>query len=100
MGRKISVDSATLVNKGLEVIEARWLFNAQPEQIEIELFPSLAPATVAHFQKLAAEGLYIFLQRQGKNSYMTTVFKVLKIDPTGPFPPLVPLRDIIHLSLL
>jgi 1-deoxy-D-xylulose-5-phosphate reductoisomerase len=35
MGRKISVDSATMMNKGLEVIEARWLFNVQPTQIEI-----------------------------------------------------------------
>jgi 1-deoxy-D-xylulose-5-phosphate reductoisomerase len=35
MGRKISVDSATLMNKGLEVIEAHWLFGAAPEQIEV-----------------------------------------------------------------
>ena len=35
MGRKISVDSATMMNKGLEVIEARWLFAAQPAQIEV-----------------------------------------------------------------
>ena len=34
MGRKITVDSATLMNKGLEVIEARWLFDAAPERIE------------------------------------------------------------------
>ena len=35
MGRKISVDSATMMNKGLEVIEARWLFGVPPERIEI-----------------------------------------------------------------
>ncbi|HLX30470.1 MAG TPA: 1-deoxy-D-xylulose-5-phosphate reductoisomerase [Casimicrobiaceae bacterium] len=35
MGRKISVDSATMMNKGLEVIEARWLFGLSPSQIEI-----------------------------------------------------------------
>jgi 1-deoxy-D-xylulose-5-phosphate reductoisomerase len=35
MGRKISVDSATMMNKGLEVIEARWLFEVQPERIEV-----------------------------------------------------------------
>jgi 1-deoxy-D-xylulose-5-phosphate reductoisomerase len=35
MGRKISVDSATMMNKGLEVIEARWLFDVQPERIEV-----------------------------------------------------------------
>ena len=39
MGRKISVDSATLMNKGLEVIEARWLFNARPDQIEVIIHP-------------------------------------------------------------
>ena len=35
MGAKISIDSATLMNKGLEMIEAKWLFNLQPSQIEI-----------------------------------------------------------------
>jgi 1-deoxy-D-xylulose-5-phosphate reductoisomerase len=39
MGRKISVDSATMMNKGLEVIEARWLFDAAPEQIEVLIHP-------------------------------------------------------------
>jgi 1-deoxy-D-xylulose-5-phosphate reductoisomerase len=39
MGRKISVDSATLMNKGLEVIEARWLFSARPDQIQVLIHP-------------------------------------------------------------
>jgi 1-deoxy-D-xylulose-5-phosphate reductoisomerase len=39
MGRKISVDSATLMNKGLEVIEAAFLFNVKPEQIEVVIHP-------------------------------------------------------------
>ncbi len=39
MGKKISVDSATMMNKGLEVIEARWLFDATPEQIQVVLHP-------------------------------------------------------------
>ena len=39
MGRKISVDSATMMNKGLEVIEAHWLFNAAPEQIDVLIHP-------------------------------------------------------------
>ena len=39
MGRKISVDSATMMNKGLEVIEAHWLFDAAPEVIEVVLHP-------------------------------------------------------------
>ncbi|MBI2379979.1 MAG: 1-deoxy-D-xylulose-5-phosphate reductoisomerase [Gammaproteobacteria bacterium] len=39
MGRKISVDSATMMNKGLEVIEARWLFDAEPSRIAVVLHP-------------------------------------------------------------
>ena len=39
MGRKISVDSATMMNKALEVIEARWLFDLQPEQIRVVIHP-------------------------------------------------------------
>ena len=39
MGRKISVDSATMMNKALEVIEARWLFNLTPEQIRVVIHP-------------------------------------------------------------
>ena len=39
MGRKITIDSATLMNKALEVIEARWLFDLPPEQIEVIIHP-------------------------------------------------------------
>jgi 1-deoxy-D-xylulose-5-phosphate reductoisomerase len=39
MGQKISVDSATMMNKGLEVIEAHWLFNAAPEKIQVVIHP-------------------------------------------------------------
>lgn len=39
MGRKITIDSATLMNKGLEVIEARWLFDLKPGQIDILIHP-------------------------------------------------------------
>ena len=39
MGPKITIDSATLMNKGLEVIEARWLFNAKPSEIEVVVHP-------------------------------------------------------------
>jgi len=39
MGPKITIDSATLMNKGLEVIEAKWLFDATPEQIEVVVHP-------------------------------------------------------------
>jgi 1-deoxy-D-xylulose-5-phosphate reductoisomerase len=39
MGAKITIDSASLMNKGLEVIEAKWLFNLNPEQIEVIIHP-------------------------------------------------------------
>ena len=39
MGQKITIDSATLMNKGLEVIEARWLFNIEPERISVVVHP-------------------------------------------------------------
>jgi len=49
MGRKISVDSATLMNKGLEVIEARWLFNSRPDQIDVLIHPqSIVHSMVAY----------------------------------------------------
>jgi 1-deoxy-D-xylulose-5-phosphate reductoisomerase len=49
MGRKISVDSATLINKGLEVIEAKWLFNARPDQISVVIHPqSIVHSMVAY----------------------------------------------------
>ena len=39
MGAKITIDSSTLVNKGLEVIEARWLFDAAPDEIDVVVHP-------------------------------------------------------------
>lgn len=39
MGAKISIDSATLMNKGLEMIEAKWLFNLQPDQVQVVIHP-------------------------------------------------------------
>ncbi|NND45341.1 MAG: 1-deoxy-D-xylulose-5-phosphate reductoisomerase [Xanthomonadales bacterium] len=49
MGPKISVDSATLMNKGLEVIEARWLFDARPDQISVLVHPqSVVHSMVAY----------------------------------------------------
>lgn len=50
MGAKISVDSATLMNKGLEMIEAKWLFNLKPEQIEVLVHPQSAIHSMAQFE--------------------------------------------------
>lgn len=50
MGAKISVDSATLINKGLEMIEAKWLFNLKPEQIEVVVHPQSIIHSMVQFE--------------------------------------------------
>ncbi|HOY30751.1 MAG TPA: 1-deoxy-D-xylulose-5-phosphate reductoisomerase [Bacteroidales bacterium] len=49
MGNKITIDSATLMNKGLEVIEAKWLFNLKPEQIEVLVHPQSVIHSMVQF---------------------------------------------------
>jgi 1-deoxy-D-xylulose-5-phosphate reductoisomerase len=49
MGPKISIDSATLMNKALEVIEARWLFGLEPEQIEVVVHPESIVHSMVEF---------------------------------------------------
>jgi 1-deoxy-D-xylulose-5-phosphate reductoisomerase len=49
MGRKISVDSATLMNKGLEVIEASWLFGFAPERIDVVVHPQSVIHSMVEF---------------------------------------------------
>ncbi|MEO6963526.1 MAG: 1-deoxy-D-xylulose-5-phosphate reductoisomerase [Puia sp.] len=50
MGAKISIDSATLMNKGLEMIEAKWLFNLQPDQIKIVIHPQSIIHSMVQFE--------------------------------------------------
>jgi 1-deoxy-D-xylulose-5-phosphate reductoisomerase len=50
MGAKISIDSATLMNKGLEMIEAKWLFNLQPDQIEVLVHPQSIIHSMVQFE--------------------------------------------------
>jgi 1-deoxy-D-xylulose-5-phosphate reductoisomerase len=50
MGAKISIDSATLMNKGLEMIEARWLFNIKPEQIQVVIHPQSIVHSMVQFE--------------------------------------------------
>ena len=50
MGAKISVDSATLMNKGLEVIEAKWLFNLRPDQVEVIIHPQSVIHSMVQFE--------------------------------------------------
>ncbi len=50
MGAKITIDSATLMNKGLEMIEAKWLFNLKPEQIQVVIHPQSIIHSMVQFQ--------------------------------------------------
>lgn len=50
MGKKITIDSATMVNKGLEVIEAKWLFGVQPEQIQVVVQPQSIIHSMVEFE--------------------------------------------------
>lgn len=50
MGAKISIDSSTLMNKGLEMIEAKWLFNLAPSQIEVVIHPQSIIHSMVQFQ--------------------------------------------------
>jgi 1-deoxy-D-xylulose-5-phosphate reductoisomerase len=52
MGRKISVDSATMMNKALEVIEARWLFDLPPERVKVVIHPQ----SIIHSMVVARDG--------------------------------------------
>jgi 1-deoxy-D-xylulose-5-phosphate reductoisomerase len=50
MGAKVTIDSASLMNKGLEVIEAKWLFNVKPEQVEVVVHPQSIIHSLIQFE--------------------------------------------------
>ncbi|HCM77864.1 MAG TPA: 1-deoxy-D-xylulose-5-phosphate reductoisomerase [Cytophagales bacterium] len=50
MGAKVTIDSATLMNKGLEVIEAKWLFGLKPEEVEVVVHPQSIVHSLVQFQ--------------------------------------------------
>lgn len=83
MGRKISVDSATMMNKGLEVIEAHWLFGARPEQIQVIVHPQ----SVIHSMVEYADGSV--LAQLGNPDMRTPIAQALaypdRIDAGVPF---------------
>lgn len=56
MGRKITIDSATMVNKGLEVMEAKWLFDVKPSQIEVVVHPQSILHSAVMFEDGAVIG--------------------------------------------
>src|SRR3972149_6882301 len=50
MGKKITIDSATMMNKGLEVVEARWEFDMEPARIEVVIHPQSVVHSLGRYQ--------------------------------------------------
>jgi len=88
MGAKITIDSATLMNKGLEMIEAKWLFNLQPEQIQVTIHPQSIIHSMVQFEdgsikaqmglpdmKLPIQYALAFPYRIASNFFRATILK-------------------------
>ena len=58
MGKKITIDSASLMNKGLEVIEAKWLFDLEPGQIDVIIHPQSIIHSFVHFADGSVKGQF------------------------------------------
>ncbi len=90
MGRKVSIDSASLMNKGLEVIEARWLFGVSTEQIAVQIHPqSVVHSMVEYIDGSSAAQMGITDMRI-PISYALSYPKRLRLD----LPPL----DLYHMD--
>lgn len=93
MGKKITIDSSTLVNKGLEVMEAKWLFNVEPEQIEVLVQPQSVLHSAVQFtdggiigqmgvpdMKLPIQYALLFPERKELNAGRVDFFSLGKLD--------------------
>jgi 1-deoxy-D-xylulose-5-phosphate reductoisomerase len=72
MGRKISIDSATLMNKGFEVIEAFWLFNLPPEKIDVVVHPQSIVHSLIEFKDRSCLAQMSMPDMRGPISYALT----------------------------
>ncbi len=88
MGNKITIDSATLMNKGLEVIEARWLFDLAPEQISVVIHPQ----SVVHSMVEMIDGSVI--------AEMAIADMTIPVAYALAFPERLPLDHLRPLSLI
>ncbi len=78
MGRKITIDSATLMNKGLEVIEARWLFDVQSTQVDVLVHPQ----SIVHSMVEYEDGS--FLAQLGITDMRLPILYALRYPDRGP----------------
>jgi 1-deoxy-D-xylulose-5-phosphate reductoisomerase len=82
MGAKITIDSASLMNKGLEVIEAHWLFNAKPSQIEVVVHPQ----SIIHSMVEYVDGSKLEFEAPDKKRFpcLQLAYDALALDGTAP----------------
>jgi 1-deoxy-D-xylulose-5-phosphate reductoisomerase len=92
MGAKISIDSATLMNKGLEVIEAKWLFDLHPEQIEVLVHPQSIVHSMAAFRDGSVIAQLGIPDMQGAIAYALSYPGRLSLGQ--PFPDLAALQAL------
>jgi 1-deoxy-D-xylulose-5-phosphate reductoisomerase len=93
MGRKITIDSATLMNKGFELIEARWLFDLEPEQMEVVIHPE----SIIHSLVEYRDGSW--LAQLGIPDMRTPIAYTLGMPQRLPLPDLTPL-DLVAAGAL
>jgi 1-deoxy-D-xylulose-5-phosphate reductoisomerase len=93
MGPKISIDSATLMNKGFECIEARWLFDLAPEQIDVVIHPESIIHSLAEY----CDGSW--MAQLGVPDMRAPIAYTLGLPQRLPLPDLAPL-DLVKLGRL
>jgi 1-deoxy-D-xylulose 5-phosphate reductoisomerase len=113
MGRKITVDSATMANKGLEMMEARWLFGLRPDQIQVVIHPQSVLHSAVEFNdgavigqmgtpdmRLPIEYAVCYPQRKERIADALDLFAIGKLEFLEPdfenFPALALARDVLE----
>ena len=109
MGKKVSVDSASLMNKGLEMIEARWLFGVSPSQIEAVIHPQSVIHSMVEFEdgclkaqlgvadmRLPIQYALTYPQRMTNNSERFDIYKYGSLTFERPNRKLFPCLDLAY----
>jgi 1-deoxy-D-xylulose-5-phosphate reductoisomerase len=92
MGPKITIDSATLMNKGLEVIEARWLFDIEPERVDVVIHPQSIIHSLVEYQDGAMLAQLGMPDMRGPIAYALSFPERLKLS--------VPRLDLVRTKTL
>ena len=113
MGRKITIDSSTLVNKGLEVIEAKWLFDADASRIEVVVHPQSIIHSMIEYEdgaviaqlgtpdmKLPIQYALYYPERKGPTSERLDFFKLRSLEFYKPDTEVFPALSMAYEALL